>query len=194
MDELTKSSKSNTAVCPRRLLIRNVSARRWVRSFNDPSPVNAALAGFFQCVSEDTYDCCVDSKGCPLTDMSLGAKPYGKPRLPFMLSPVVEGRATGAVGDDFVCVNSFCRSHDQGDRPEEGESTAAQSLLRVPNPLHDRKLGFEPGVEPPASARLSGPKRLDQSSHGPDEFACCVPAGHGSSLLSHSGRNQARNQ
>ena len=129
-------------------MISNVSARRWVRSFTDPSPVNAALAGFFQCVSEQTYDCSVDSQGCPLTDMSLGAKPYGKPRLPFMISPVVEGGATGAMGDEFVCVNSFCRSHDQEDRPEEGESTAAQSSLRVPDPSHDSKLGFEPRVVP----------------------------------------------
>jgi hypothetical protein len=81
--------------------------------------------------------------------MSLGAKPYGKPRLPFMISPVVEGGATGAMGDEFVCVNSFCRSHDQEDRPEEGESTAAQSSLRVPDPSHDSKVGFEPGVVPP---------------------------------------------
>ena len=130
-------------------MISNVSARRWVCSFNDPFPGSPALAGFFQCVSEKTYDCSVDSQGCPLTDMSLGVKPYGKPRLPFMISPVVEGGATGAVGDEFVIFNSFCRSHDQEDRPEEGESTAAQSSLRVPDPAHDSKLGFEPGVEPP---------------------------------------------
>ena len=130
-------------------MISNVSARRWLRSFTDPSQVNAASAGFFQCVFEQTYDCSVDSQGCPLTDMSLGAKPYGKPRLPFMISPVVEGGATGAVGDEFVRVYSFCRSHDQEDRPEEGESTAPQSSLRVPDPSHDSKLGFKPGVAPP---------------------------------------------
>ena len=67
-------------------MISNVSARRWVRSFNDPSPVSAALAGFFHCVSEQTYDGSVGSQGCPLTDMALGAKPHGKPRLPFMIS------------------------------------------------------------------------------------------------------------
>jgi len=47
-----------------------------------------------------------------------------------MISPVVEGGATGAMGDEFVCVNSFCRSHDQEDRPEEGESTAAEFRVR----------------------------------------------------------------
>ena len=77
----------------------------------------------------------------------MGTKPYGKPQLPFMISPVVKGGATGAAGDEFVDVNSCC-SHDQEDRPEEGESTAAQSSLRVPDPSHDSKLGFEPRVVP----------------------------------------------
>ena len=76
-------------------MISSVSARRWVRSFNDPSQLNASLAGFFQCVSEQTYDSSVVSQGCPLTDMSLGAKPYGKLRLPFTVLPVVDGGAAG---------------------------------------------------------------------------------------------------
>lgn len=129
------------------MMVENVSARRWVRSQKGPSPVTAALAGVFKCISEQTYDCSVESQGCPLVDMSLGAKPYSKPRLPFVISPVVDG--AGHMGDEFAHVNSFCRSQEQEDRPEEGESMVAQSSLRVPDPTHDGKLGIKPGSVPP---------------------------------------------
>ena len=86
-------------------MISNVSARRWVGSFTDHPQSMFALAGLFQCVSKQTYECSVDSQGSPLTDMSLGAKPYGKPRLPFMISPIVEVGATDDVAMSF-CIST----------------------------------------------------------------------------------------
>ena len=121
---------------------------------------------------EQTYDCCVGSHGSPLADMSLGAKPCGKPRLPFVISPVVDGGTTGAVGDEFVSVNSFCRSHDEEDRPEEGESTAAQSSLHVPDPSHDSNLGLETGAVPHDRCILiDAVKPPNQNSQPPKSMA-----------------------
>ena len=73
-----------------------VKARRWVRSFPDSSPANAALAEVSHSISEGTFDCTDAAYACPLVDMSLGSKAFSKPRLPFIITPVVDG--TGATG------------------------------------------------------------------------------------------------
>ena len=126
---------------------QRISARRWARAFGGKSPVNAALAATFEHISNGTYDCALAAHACPLVDMSLGGKAYSKPRLPFLITEVVDGSAH--VGDEFAHVNSCCRSHPQYDRPEEGEETHAQSSHRVPDPQFDSKLGFQPGQVPP---------------------------------------------
>ena len=76
--------------------------------------------------------------------MSLGAKPYGKPRLPFMISPVVEGGATSVVGDELRVSTPPAAPMVRRTGLRGGESTAIQSSLRVPSPSHGSILGFEP--------------------------------------------------
>ena len=123
-----------------------ISARRWARSLGPESPVNAAMAGLFHTIESGSYDCSDISHACPLVDMSLGGKAFSKPRLSFLITPVVDGG--GAVGDEFAHVNSCCRSEPQYDRPEEGESMYSQSSDRLLDPQHDEKLGFQPGAIP----------------------------------------------
>ena len=111
------------------------------RALGGSYPVSAAVTGVLRAISTGTYDCSLASQACPVTDMSLGGKAFSKPRLPFLITPVVEGSLP--VGDEFAHVNSCCRSHAQYDPPEEGENTATQSSLRIPDSQFDRQLGID---------------------------------------------------
>ena len=155
------------------MMDQRIRARRWARALGASSPVNAALAGVFHSISNGTYDCSLADHACPVTDMSLGGKAFGKPRLPFIITPVVDG--TASVGDEFAYANSLCRSHTQYDFPEEGENTATQSSLRVPNPQFDCNLGILPGSVPegrriiveamPSCSRFKSVSATDAAKH-----------------------------
>lgn len=76
-----------------------VSAWRWVRSFNDPVPTNAALSGALKYISDSTADCSMEADGCPVFDMALGSKAHSTPRLPFLVTSALDG--AGALGNEL---------------------------------------------------------------------------------------------
>jgi hypothetical protein len=103
-------------------------SRRWVRRHGHGA-VSEAVLGVFAAVRDEVYDL-HGAQGCPLSDMALGSKPFQKPRLPVLLSPVVEGSAL--LGDEYSLSNSFCRS-DLHEDFERGEDMAnCHSQCRIP--------------------------------------------------------------
>ena len=128
-----------------------LSARRWARAHGSSSPVAAALGGVIAAINNGTYSFDPQAQACPVLDMSLGAKAHWKPRLPFLLSPVVDGDADGhAVADEYVDVNSVCRS-DPAQDIEGGENPENVSVHRIPDAAFDATLF--PGDAPPPEER-----------------------------------------
>ena len=121
---------------------RRVTARRWARKLGGHSPVNAALSGVFESISDGTYDCVDEAHACPLVDMSLGGKAYSKPRLPFLITEVVDG--THHVGDEFAHVKATlpesCFFEHRSERTTKFGKSASPNTLKLSKHIDIRSL------------------------------------------------------
>ena len=110
-----------------------ISARKWARAHAGSGPVAAVLGGVFAAMNSGSYTFDPQAQGCPVLDMSLGAKAHWKPRLPFIVSPVIDGGSeTRGVNDEYLDVNSVCRS-DPAEDFEGGENPDNLSAHRIPD-------------------------------------------------------------
>ena len=61
------------------------------------------------------------AQGCPTVDSCVDARPFSRPRVPFLPGSVLHG--SDSVGDEYAAVNSLCYSDVfDDDLPHEGEA------------------------------------------------------------------------
>ena len=72
------------------------------------------------------------AQGCPTVDSCVDARPFSRPRVPFLPGSVLHG--SDSVGDEYAAVNSLCYSDVfDDDIPHKGEAPVHSfSQQRVP--------------------------------------------------------------